>query len=158
MIHLQQSCNQPPCELSYDSLEYTEQLPESAIIPKVKNRSEPETPQNESTVHTGDLVDHPLIQLFGDRPKTRFIAVLHRHDHPLTVSDLCEKAAVDRATWYNHKDALFATKLVEDVSDKSYAQLRLVPSDRDARHSWLGLIEAVTSECLRTGERPTFNE
>lgn len=98
---------------------------------------------------------HPIVQLFGDHAKTRFLAVLIRADGtPLTVSDLCDKANVDRSTWYEHKDDLMETGVVENISEKSYQQLRLVPREQDARSYWLDLLNSWTGAFLREGRRP----
>lgn len=91
----------------------------------------------------------PLVRVFGDHPRTRFLDVLlEAHPRPLSVTAICEHANVNsRQTWYNHVDELKATGMVVEISEPGERAVRYTvpdPSD-DQRTEWLEKLQDWTA-------------
>lgn len=58
--------------------------------------------------------EDPLVETFGDTPKTRILAVLlDAAPRGLNPTSIVENAALGRTTWYNVKEELLASGLLE---------------------------------------------
>lgn len=92
----------------------------------------------------------PLIVLFGDSSKTRMVmALLDSHPRPLNPSDIVENAALgSRQTWYDNKDDLLATGLIEETGTAGNSPLYGLVED-DERIEWLEKLRDFTGSELR---------
>lgn len=102
------------------------------------------------------LQRNPLIRLFDDGPRIRILAVLIDAGQPLNPTSIVERAQIGERTWYNHKDELLATGIVEEAGQAGNSPLyALVDIEDDRRAEWLQQLQDWTGAYLCDGERPS---
>lgn len=102
------------------------------------------------------IQQEPLMLLFGDNARVRFLRVLLDANAPLNPSRIAEQANVDISTWYDHRDDLEASGLVEQTGTAGNSPLyALVDADEDRRREWLEKLRDWTNGYRMDGERPT---
>lgn len=116
-------------------------------------------PDNEVDSTDGEVTDSPgeyirqdpLIRLFGDHAKARMVVVLlSAHPRPLNPTDIIEQADLgSRKTWYDYKDELLATGLVEKTGSAGNSPLYGIAEDAADRLEWLEKVRDFTGAELR---------
>lgn len=100
---------------------------------------------------------HPLVQLLGDSPRIRILAVLLEAGEPLNPTRIYERAGVAERTWYNHVDALEASGIMVQTGQAGNSPLYALARDEDApdgddRVECLEKLADWTATALRDGE------
>lgn len=100
------------------------------------------------------LKRNPLLRLFDDGPRARILAILLDAERPLNPTSITERAHIGERSWYNHKDALIETGIVDEVGQAGNSPLYAVPDiEDDNRVEWLQKLEDWTGAYLRSGKR-----
>lgn len=107
------------------------------------------------------VASDPLVQLFGDSPRTRILVVLRDAAEPMNPASIYEQAGIAQRTWYNHVDALEETGLMVQSGQAGNSPLyRLANEDElprgDDRVECLHKLTDWTSRSLR--ENRTQND
>lgn len=101
------------------------------------------------------IQQEPLMLLFGDNARVRFLRVLLDAHAPLNPSRIAEQANVDVSTWYEHRDDLEASGLVEQTGTAGNSPLyTLADAEDDKRREWLEKLRDWTNAYRRDGDRP----
>lgn len=101
----------------------------------------------------------PLIRVFGDTPRIRFLSVLLDATRPLNPTDIISAANVGRKTWYNHADALLETGIVEKIGNAGNSPLyATVNADEDLRVEWMKKVHDWSGAYYRDETRPTSDD
>ena len=94
-----------------------------------------------------------LMMLFDTEAKVRIIiALLAKDGYPLNPSGIVEHAGLSNTkSWYDHRDDLLATGLVEKVGDAGNSPLYAI-NDDDPRYEALRILEDLTRATLNGDE------
>lgn len=102
------------------------------------------------------LAQEPLVELFGPNARAKILTILIKSDQPLNPTSIVEKAHVSRNAWYDHRDALLETGIIERVGEAGNSPLYNVPDpNEDQRVAWLRDVSDWTGAYLREQARPS---
>jgi hypothetical protein len=98
----------------------------------------------------------PLVRLFGDHARARFLAVfVSAAPRSLNPSTLADSAGLSRTAWYDAREELLASGLVEQDGHAGNSPLyRLVDPETDRRAEWLAKLQDWGGAFYREKSRP----
>ena len=97
------------------------------------------------------LKESTMATLFGDHPKAMILnALLSADPKPLNPASIAESAGISRQAWYDHREDLLATGLVEDQGQAGNSTLYGLPQG-DERAKALRTVLELTGAELREG-------
>jgi hypothetical protein len=114
-----------------------------------------EQPESVETAEAYIKTD-PLVRLFGDHAQARFLAVLvSAAPRSLNPSTLADSAGLSRTAWYDAREELLESGLVEQDGHAGNSPLyRIVSPETDRRAEWLAKLRDWGGAFYRDGSRP----